>query len=80
MTANFAKVPVSMRALTQRLNHRLAHDGKQLRAPRGAGKPGRCDYFIVSKVKKAVVARHIDPEVLGRELGVLQAWEVLDDA
>jgi hypothetical protein len=71
-----AKVPVSETALLQRIKRKLAQEGEQLRATRGErwrGDLGDC--YIVDKSRNTITAQHVEPEKLGRELGVLQAWE-----
>jgi hypothetical protein len=67
-------VPVSMRALVQRVNRRLKVVGEVLKAARServASSVGQ--FFIVRRNKIAI--QHVDPEAFGRELGVLSAWE-----
>ena len=70
-------VPVTVRALVQRINRRLRRDGKTLknaRSPRIASSLGR--YFIVDPNRSWITGQHISPEVLGRQIGVLAEWEV----
>jgi hypothetical protein len=74
-------VPVTMRALTQRINRKLKQDDQVLKAARTD--QTRMDvgqFYIVdySDSKSGYVARHdVDLEELGRELGVLEQWESL---
>jgi hypothetical protein len=68
--------PVTMKALTARINRKLGANGEVLRAARSeqvAASVGR--YFIVRG--GTIVTRAVDPEALGRKLGVLQQWEVV---
>lgn len=69
------KVTVPTRALVQRINRALRAEGKRLRSPRGRGDVdaplGR--YYLVDD--RGVVATNVKPEVLAREVGVLEAWE-----
>jgi hypothetical protein len=76
--AKRARIEVSLRALTQRINRKLAEDGQIVRAPRGS-RPHKADddYYIVDTKHNAVHARGINLETLGRKLGVLKEWEVL---
>ena len=70
-------VPLTQRALYQRLARALARSGKTLRKARAA--PARRyvgDFFILSD-SGGIVAHHVDLQQLGRELGVLQAYEHL---
>jgi hypothetical protein len=69
-------VPVSLRALMQRVNRALANQDETLKTSRGE----RCrqqmgDYYIVNTSRNFIVDKNVDPEELGRELGVLKAWE-----
>lgn len=68
--------PVTTRALIQRINRKLKPENEILKTSRGA----RCrqdmgDYFIIDFFSNVVIAQHVDPETLGRELEVLKAWE-----
>ena len=72
MSARQRKVPVTVRALVQRINRALASDGKRLRGTRGRG-PGV--YYVVSGSR--VTQSAVNLEALGRKLGVLYAWETL---
>ena len=70
-------IPLTQRALYQRLARALARSGKTLRKARAA--PARRyvgDFFILSD-SGGIVAHHVDLQQLGRELGVLQAYEHL---
>ena len=70
-------VPLTQRALTQRISRALARSGKTLRKARAAPARSRVgDYFILSD-NGGIVAHHIDLQQLGRELGVLQGYEHL---
>ncbi|HEY3549338.1 MAG TPA: hypothetical protein VGK17_24980 [Propionicimonas sp.] len=79
-----AKVNVTMRALVQRINRKLAKENQVLKAQRGAAArldnpQGLGAYYIVDTHSGNVDAQHVDPEKLGRELGVLQTWERLEE-
>lgn len=77
------KVPVSVRAVIQRINRKLKPDLEQLKVTRG-GELLRLDlgdYYILNFNHNWIAHKHVDPEKLGRELGVLQEWEeVVGDA
>ena len=70
-------VPVSKRALLQRVNRALRDKGeilKAARSPRVADELGQ--HFVVRLTGKRIVTQqHVDVEALGRELGVLSEWE-----
>jgi hypothetical protein len=72
-----AKIPVSNRALRQRVNRALKKDGKVLKGRPGRGPRGQ--YYVVSLTRNVVVKRDVDPEALGRELGVLAPYEEVRD-
>ena len=68
-------VPVSARALFQRLARRLAAEGKQLRSTRGELALRDLGAHYVVERDNSVVP--IDLEKLGRETGALEAHERL---
>lgn len=73
-------IPVSTRALFQRLSRRLAKDGKRLMTCREDSRAfqelGR--YYTVNE-RNHIDRGDIDLEEFGRELGVLTPWEKLAD-
>jgi hypothetical protein len=73
-------VPVSKRAIIQRINRKLSAEGEKLktnRSQRWYSDLG--SYYIVDENRNAVVSAHHDLEALGRELGVLAPWEIIAD-
>jgi hypothetical protein len=76
------KVPVTMRALVQRINRRLVKKdkrGDKLLACRD-NSPAIHElgaYYSINVGRNEISDTHVDPEKLGRELGVLQPWEKL---
>lgn len=73
-------VPISRRALLQRINQELAKDGKVLKTTPGEmDRPEYGDYFIVELKHYAVTQKKVDPVKLGRDLGVLREFERLVD-
>jgi hypothetical protein len=79
-TATTQCVPVSERALIQRINRRLKQDGEQLRSARSeqaASSVGR--YYIVDTTRNFIAYQRVELEELGRKLGVLQPWEALQE-
>src|SRR4029450_4286355 len=75
------KVPVSERALVQRLNRHLSKEGqvlKKLRGERWRGDLG--DYYIVDEHRNIVAASHGNPGASAQELSVLAAWETVLEA
>jgi len=73
-------IPVSMRALVQRINRRLKADDEVLKSPRGRNARQQLgEYFVLELTCNAVYDTHIDPEAFGRKLGVLTDFEYVDD-
>jgi hypothetical protein len=78
-------VPVSSRALIQRINRKLLADAdgditraRQVRTPRGGrAKQDLGDLFLLDVGRSFIVDHHLDLETLGRELKVLEPWEKL---
>lgn len=70
------KVPITERALVARIRRRLAKAGELLRRTRGIDH-NLGAYYRVNVDRNFVVATHVDPEALGRELGVVHPWEAL---
>jgi hypothetical protein len=73
------RLKITERALIQRLNRKLKQDGEQLRTSRSTQTEitvGR--YFIVDIQRNFISTQDVDIEKLGRELGVIQAWEEVE--
>jgi hypothetical protein len=72
-----ARVPVSERALVARINRKLKPESKQLRRTRGERAIREHGYYHIIDWNLNVVLGYQDLniETLGRELGVLKAWE-----
>ena len=74
------RVAVTMRALVQRINRRLYDDDQMLKKTRGQRASVELGpYYILDYRNFTVVAQHVDPEALGRELGALQPYEVVEE-
>ena len=75
-----AKVPVSMRALIARINRKLKPDTEALKAARSArARQDFGDFYVIDHKRNWLVARNVDPEAYGRELGVLHDYEVVEE-
>jgi hypothetical protein len=73
-------VPVTARALMQRINRKLAIDGKRLIANRGARAIEELGPYCVVSGKPGhmyVYRQNVDLQMYGRELGALAEWERL---
>jgi hypothetical protein len=73
-------VPVSTRALVQRINRVLAGQTRKLKRTRG----GRAiqdlgEWYVIEAAKNFVLAKRVDPEEMGRELGALAPFEFMVD-
>lgn len=68
------RVGVTLRAVVQRINRKLAQKGEQLRSHRGRYS---CGYFVVNVRSGEFVKEDVDPETVARELGVLHGWETV---
>ena len=73
------KVPVTNRALIQRINRALVPQNQVLRARRGSGgwSPDVGDYFTIDLEQKAIARTNLDLVEFARKLGVLDPWETL---
>jgi hypothetical protein len=69
------RVPVSERALIQRVNRRLEKFGQCLRKTREGQWPTLGDYHVIDLKGNYVSQHHVDIERLGRKLKALQRWE-----
>ena len=71
-------VPVTRRALLQRINRRLKDEGEVVYAARGTqARRDLGDYYRLDLSRNAVIEKDVNPEALGRKLGVLQQYEYL---
>lgn len=74
------KAPVSERALLARINRKLAKDGEKLlrckQSSRAYAELG--DYYIVDTGANVILSKNCDLECIGRESGVLAAWEKVE--
>ena len=69
---------VTRPALLKRINRTLNHSGERLAITRGDRWRGELgDYYVIDFNRNTIVAQHVDPEELARELGVLRADELV---
>ena len=74
------KVPVTMRALVARINRKLVADDEVLKISRGMRTKLDCgEYWILNFNRNWVARKDVDPEELGRKLGVLKPWEEVQE-
>ena len=72
-------VPVSRRALIQRINRRLPED-EILKTSRGHMLRNHVgDYYILDVNRNCIVTGHVDLEKLAKELKALAPYEHLED-
>ena len=78
--AKTPKIPVTRRALMQRLNRKLRHDGKRIDASRTQQMRDQYgDFHMVDFTRNQLIEWHIKPEEMARELGVLKPYEQIVD-
>jgi len=78
MAAGKVRVPVTRRALIQRVNRALAKDGEQLKATKGTqAQLDLGDFYVIDISGNSVSRKDVDLEKLARELGVLKPYEAL---
>jgi hypothetical protein len=73
-------IPISERALIQRLNRKLQAQDQKLKTARGwrmQSHAGR--FYVINSRHGWVEAKNIDLEEWGRERGALHPWEQLAD-
>lgn len=78
MKKKIQKVPVSERALVQRINRKLRQlqPRSVLKKTKGArAKSDLGDFYILNTELNGIDKHHVDPETLGRELEVLSDSE-----
>jgi hypothetical protein len=73
---------VTMSALIRRINRKLGREDEKLRKTRGGMQAflDLGDYWVHDLRSNFVCRTHVDPEELGRELGVLDAVETVKAA
>jgi hypothetical protein len=80
VTEEQRKVPVTMRAIVQRINRKLAADGYR-RLKQSRGRPWKyldCNvgkWFLVDGSRNHVERTNVDAEKFAKELSVLKPWE-----
>jgi hypothetical protein len=76
MVMSEATVPVTARALIQRINRALKKDDQVLRQARGErARLDLGDYYVVNTRRNFIDAQHVNVEALARELDVLKPYE-----
>jgi hypothetical protein len=67
---------VTMRAVIQRINRKLAADKEVLKVARSERmRQAVGDYYVVDFRINGVLHHDVDPEAMARELGVLKGYE-----
>lgn len=73
------KVPVTKRAIAQRINRVLQRRNERLKAVLGGAARSRLgDYCVVDLDEKAVIRGNVDLAELARECGVLKDYEEIE--
>ena len=71
------KVPISIHAVIQRINRKLAAKGQILTTTRHMKMKMHCGDYYILDLSGNVVDTHIDPEELARKLRVLNEREAM---
>ena len=72
------RVPITKRALFQRINRSLARERQHLLSARGERAYAHLGaHYVVDLERNTVVAHHVDLLELAQELKVLRPWERL---
>jgi len=72
------RVPVSRRAIVQRIKRKLAASGRRFKASRGSrARADLGEYYILNERRNVVAEKYVDLEAYARELGALAEWEIL---
>ena len=80
MVMSEATVPVTERALVQRINRALRRKGQMLRQSRGErARTDLGDYYVIDLERNVLLLSRVNLEELARELGALQPWERVVD-
>lgn len=69
------KCPVTLTAVVGRINRRLAHEEPQERLHKARSWDSNVGWYYIVDTRSVLVASHVDPEVLARDLGVLADHE-----
>jgi hypothetical protein len=76
--ARSERVPVTERALIQRVNRKLAASGQLLKKTRGeAAEETIGAYYVLDTRRNTVVLSRVNLVALAQKLGVLQKWETV---
>jgi hypothetical protein len=70
-------VPVTERALVQRLRRALTNDGERLLVNRGGHGPANVGRYYIVDGRNIMTDHDVDLVALGRRRGILRPWEQL---
>ena len=75
------KRSITLKALIARINRRLHHNNEILRTSRGERDLNRLGkFFIVDLNRNVITVEHVDPVLLGEQLGVIKDDEQVEEA
>jgi hypothetical protein len=69
------RVPISERALVQRINRKLAAQGEVLKKTRGGAIQELGDYYVLDLHRNLLLNKDVDPVELAKVLRVLRRFE-----
>lgn len=73
------RFPVSLRAVIQRINRKLAPDLRKLKKTRERYRSDLGDYYVLDFDRNFILWKHVEPETLAKELGVLGDFERVEE-
>lgn len=74
------RIPVTRRAVLQRINRKLAHQGERLLVSRSQAEKAACgDYYRVNSNNHVTSPLTTSLEEEAKALGVLRPWETIED-
>lgn len=77
MVKSKGQVPVTQRALVQRVNRLLAKEDRVIKAARGGAAVDLGDFYMVDTEINGIIEKHVDIEETARKLGALKPYEKL---
>lgn len=81
MNSKTKKVPVSRRALVQRINRALKKDRENLKTCSSNSRSYNTlgEYYIIDLGTNCIIHTDVDIEAVGRKRDILKQWEILVD-
>ena len=71
-------LPVTIKAITDRINRKLKHDNQKLMKIPAKFRAGYGEYSIIDTETNTITSHNIELEALAQELGCLKPYESMD--